>query len=405
MDGVVVSTMTDEGAMVRRDTNILWRCVAVTAWLSSMGCCACELPEAKVAGRAVDAETLEPLADVRIEWNGESKTTGKDGVYTFTMPVGVQELRVSHGDAQFSTLVVVGHSKWKQGLAQVQDVLVRNTVPTSRAFTLNFLGADFNDVEQDFASGLLATNVDGGGAAFLKVANHLSQLPQWDAPAKVLYFADLEANGRVFRHDTHEGVTTPVACAGFEPSGVNMLCVAPDGDTALVSTNDQNLVLRHLNGGCTSEPIGDEFVPPTPARCSFDAQGYAYVVTRRASANNLGRGVGELRALDARAPAPSLKPIAWLSDWNVNHPTILPDGQLLLERSSGPGDEQRRETLLVNLQTETFTKLSETEAPVTLVGDRLYFIANERALRVRLLSNGNEATLINAAATGCFSSQ
>ncbi len=184
MDGVVVSTVTDEGAMVRRDTNILWRYVAVTAWLSSMGCCACELPEAKVAGRAVDAETLEPLADVRIEWNGESKTTGKDGAYTFTMPVGVQELRVSHGDAQFSTLVVVGHSKWKQGLAQVQDVVVRNMVPTSRAFTLNFLGADFNDVEQDFASGLLATNVDGGGAAFLKVANHLSQLPQWDAPAK-----------------------------------------------------------------------------------------------------------------------------------------------------------------------------------------------------------------------------
>lgn len=371
--------------------------IAVAGWFLGLACCSCELPESKVAGRALDAETLEPLANVRIEWNGQSRTTGATGEYSFSLPVGIHELRVSHGDARYSTLLVVGHTKWMEGLAQAQDLLVREKETTTRAFTLNFLGADFNGVAQNPASGLLGTNLDGAHGAFLPVTGELLQLPQWDAHASILYSADIEAKGRLYRHDVAKQTTTAVECAGFQPSGVTLFCLSPDGNTALVGTNEQNLVLRNLKGECTSEPIGKPFSPVTPARCAFDEAGQAYVVTRRSDKESARRDAGELKVLDTRAAAPAPQAVAWLSDWDVNYPSILPDGQLLLERSGSAGEPDAPETLLVNLQTQSFSTISKTEAPVTLMGDRLYYIARERALRVRLLSSGKEATLVNGA--------
>src|SRR5688572_4624591 len=93
------------------------RCLVASVAVVGLGACGRELPEAPVAGTALDAATLKPLSGVQIRWGDQTTTTGKDGAYTFTMPLGIQELHVSRGDVTFSTLVLVAHTKWQQGLA------------------------------------------------------------------------------------------------------------------------------------------------------------------------------------------------------------------------------------------------------------------------------------------------
>lgn len=387
--------VTRERALDRLFENarcVFRRFALLIAALWTLAACGWELPKARVAGKARDARTLRPLAGVDIRWQDQRITTNADGTYAFTMPIGVQELRVSHQGVAFSSVVVVAHTKWKQGLQQEQDVLVPARVSKERAFSVSFLAADFKDFEKRVGSGVLVTNADGGDAEFLRLDSPPAQLPHWDETGTLLYVADVEAKGRTWRHDTTTNTTSAVMCSGFVPSGVNALCIAPDGDTGLVSTNDQTLILRHLNGACTAHPLPG-FMPAIPARCAFDGAGQVYVVARVA-ARTATRNQGQLHVIDTRAPTPTPRAVEWLKTWNVNHPVVLADGRLLLERTNAAGE---LETGVVSLITETFDALSNTGSPVQLKGDRLYYIANERALRVRLLDSGREATLVNGA--------
>lgn len=88
---------------------------------------------------------------------------------------------------------------------------------------------------------------------------------------------------------------------------------------------------------------------------------------------------------------------------NLNYPRVLPDGRLLVERTlverllaEHTGDDQR-ETWLLDLATQTSSQVSDTPAPIDLVDGKLYYISEDRALRVRLLDSGREATLVNGA--------
>lgn len=376
-------------------TNVATYIVLGSALLASIAC-GCDVREARVAGTAVDAQTLKPLSNVTITWNGQSTTTASDGAYAFTMPVGVQALHASRKGAAFSTLVVVAHTKWMEGLPQTYDVLIPAEESESAAagWTVAFLGADFTDVpEGDFGSGLLTTNRDGGDARFLELTSGFAQLPQWSADGQLLYFADIEAPGHVFRHDVAANTTKPLNCDGFTPSDISMLCVSPDGDTAVVSTSDRTVVLSHLNGECDARAVAREFVPADPPRCSFDQNGNAYVAAKRDPKSPSGRE-GQLQVLDTRAETATPTAMSWVSDWNLNYARVLPDGRLLVERKS---DDDQRETWLLDLAAQTSSQVSDTPAPVDLADEKLYYISDGRALRVRLLDSGREATLVNGA--------
>lgn len=167
MDGVVVvvGRYGEHWVGYRRRAIRQLGMLMAAAWVGFD--CGCELPTARVAGTARNARTLQPLAGVEIEWQGQRVTTNSDGEYAFTMPVGVQELRVSHQEVEFSTIVVVTHTKWKQGLTQEQDVLVPARVSKERWWSVSFLPADFKAFEGDVGSGLLVTNADGSPVQFL----------------------------------------------------------------------------------------------------------------------------------------------------------------------------------------------------------------------------------------------
>lgn len=185
-----------------------------------------------------------------------------------------------------------------------------------------------------------------------------------------------------------------MACSGFMPFSVNALCVTPDGDTGLVSNNDRPVLLRHPNGECAAQPLSN-FALVSPAGCAFDDAGHVYVVTRVPGGTGpTTRTHGQLQVIDTRDATPTARAIEWLTSWRVNHPLVLDDGRLLLERT---GSDAEVETVVVDLTQQAFTRLSNTGAPVGLVDDRLYYIANDRALRVRLLDSEREATLVNGA--------
>lgn len=388
------STATARERVVAND-NVASSIVLGTTLLASIAC-GCDVREARVAGTAVDAQTLKPLANVTITWNGQNTTTASDGAYAFTMPMGVQAVRAARKGVEVSTLVVVAHTKWMEGLPQTEDVLIPAGESDSAAsgWTVNLLGADFTDVpEGDFGSGLLTTNRDGGDARFLNVASGLGQLPHWSADGQLLYFADLEAAGHVLRHDVSTNTTRPVTCDGFAPSTIAMLCVSPDGDTAVVSNSDRTVLLRNLNGECSARAVERAFTPVDPPRCSFGPDGKTYVAAKRDSKSPNQRA-GQLQVLDAGAGGVTPDAIDWVSDWNVNHPRVLADGRLLVERTR---DDDQRETWLLDLATQTSSRVSDTPGPVDLVDGKLYYISEDRSLRVRVLDSGREAVLVNGA--------
>src|SRR5690606_6943067 len=170
----------------------------------------------------------------------------------------------------------------------------------------------------------------------------------------------------------------------------------PDGDTALVSTGKQKLVLRGMNGTCSAHGIGGALVPSTPARCSFDEHGNAFVSARTRDTTH-GQLRGQLQVIQTHGADLSPRVVDWVRDWNINYPRVMPDGQLLLERTQQQVASHSLESWLLDLAQHTAVKISDTPAPVYLAERRLYYMAKERALRVRLLESGAEATLVNGA--------
>lgn len=106
----------------------------------------------------------------------------------------------------------------------------------------------------------------------------------------------------------------------------------------------------------------------------------------------MGRQLLERPNRDGGSPGP-----------NLNYPRVLPGGRLLVERTLVERllvehtEDDQRETSLLDLTTQTSTQVSDTPAPVDLVDGKLYYISEDRALRVRVLDSGREATLVNGA--------